>query len=51
MRGSIKHLPNTDLWEAIPPLFPEVYGSPYDRADSYHIYIAGAVVAAIRGMP
>lgn len=43
----LKDAPEADVWEAIPPLFPEVYGSPCDRTNGYHIALAGAVVAAV----
>ncbi|MGJ7496319.1 hypothetical protein ACSFA8_14685 [Variovorax sp. RT4R15] len=37
------------VWEAIPPLFPEVYGAPCDRMNPYHIALASAVVRAVKG--
>ncbi|RYE40696.1 MAG: hypothetical protein EOP24_39835 [Hyphomicrobiales bacterium] len=43
----LKDAPDADVWEAILPLFPEVYGSPCDRTNGYHIALAGAVVAAV----
>ena len=52
MASRLAHLKDAPLdivWEAIPPLFPQVYGQPCDRRDAYHIAIASAVVRAVRG--
>jgi hypothetical protein len=52
MASRLAHLKDASVetvWEAIPPLFPEVYGAPCDRNDSYHIALASAVVRAVRG--
>ncbi|RYZ14462.1 MAG: hypothetical protein EOO70_07655 [Myxococcaceae bacterium] len=43
----LKDAPEADVWEAIPPLFLEVYRAPCDRLNAYHIALAGAVVAAV----
>lgn len=45
----LKDAPEATVWEAIPPLFPEVYGAPCDRENAYHIAIAAAVVRAVQG--
>lgn len=45
----LKYSPEATVWEAIPPLFPEVYGQPCDRLDAYHIALAAAVVRAVKG--
>ena len=52
MASRLAHLKDADeasVWEAIPPLFPEVYGAPCDRSDAYHIALAAAVVRAVKG--
>ena len=52
MTRRLAHLHAADeatVWEAIPPLFPEVYGAPCDRMNPYHIAIASAVVRAVKG--
>lgn len=52
MAARLAHLrdaPEADVWEAIPPLFLEVYGKPCDRDNDYHISLAGAVVRAVQG--
>jgi len=43
----LKDAPEADVWEAIPPLFPEVYGEPCDRLNAHHCSLADAVVAAV----
>ena len=51
MASRLAHLHAADeaiVWEAIPPLFPEVYGAPCDRMNPYHIALASAVVRAVK---
>lgn len=50
MAARLAHLrdaPEPEVWEVIPPLFPEIYGGPCDRTNAHHIALAGAVVAAV----
>ncbi|VTU25139.1 hypothetical protein SRS16CHR_03600 [Variovorax sp. SRS16] len=51
MAARLAHLKDADeatVWEAIVPLFLEVYGAPCDRNNAYHCALAGAVVAAVK---
>jgi hypothetical protein len=45
----MKDAPVAEVWEAVDPLFPEVYGKPCDRLNAYHIALAAGVVHAVVG--
>lgn len=43
----LKDAAEAEVWESIPPLFPEVYGTSCDRPNNHHIALADAVVIAV----
>jgi hypothetical protein len=52
LASGLAHLRNAEeatLWGAIPGLFPEVLGKPFDQGSAYHIALAAAVLRVVRG--